>query len=194
MPRELGPDAEAVRHWHSGHPESLPSVLLSVLNSILAAYSQAYVLVLGVCYKLQTFLYLSVRGLIQGIRPLIEYNCGAGEYKRVRKIYSVSLLLTVAIMLFGTLLCRAFLDKLIGLFASGEETIRIGATALRIISAGFVVSSISVVFSGALEGLGKSGPSLVVSPVPVPGGHYPRRLCAQPRRGARRRVARVLGD
>lgn len=142
---------------------ALPSILISALNGILSVYSQAYVLVLGIYYKLQTFLYLTANGLIQGIRPLIGYNYGAGEYKRVKKIYSVSLLLTMGIMFFGTLLCLIFPEGLMRLFTDSQETIQIGRTALRIISAGFVVSSVSIVSSGALEGLGKGMPSLLIS-------------------------------
>lgn len=142
---------------------ALPSLLISALNGVLAAYSQVYVLVLGVYYKLQTFLYLSANGLIQGIRPLIGYNYGAGEHKRVRKIYLTALMLTVIIMIFGTGLCLIFPDRLIQLFTDNQETIRIGAVALRIISMGFAVSSISIVSCGALEGLGMGMPSLLIS-------------------------------
>ena len=66
---------------------ALPSLLISCLNSILAAYTQSYVVVLGIYYKLQTFLYLPGSGIVQGMRPLIAYNYGAGEGKRVRRIY-----------------------------------------------------------------------------------------------------------
>lgn len=142
---------------------ALPSVLISALNAILSVYSQVYVLVLGIYYKLQTFLYLSANGLIQGIRPLVGYNYGAKEYKRVKKIYTISMLLTVSIMFVGTLLCLIFPDRLIHLFTDNKETIRVGATALRMISAGFMVSSVSIVSSGALEGLGMGMPSLLIS-------------------------------
>lgn len=142
---------------------ALPSVLVSALNAILASYAQVYVLVLGSYYKLQTFLYLSANGLIQGIRPLVGYNYGAGEYQRVRKIYSTTLLLTAGIMCLGTGLCLALPDRLIGLFTDNAETVRLGAEALRIISMGFVVSSVSIVSSGTLEGLGKGMPSLAIS-------------------------------
>lgn len=90
---------------------ALPSVLISALNGILAAYGQVYVLVLGVYYKLQTFLYLSANGIIQGIRPLVGYNYGAGEYRRVRRIYTTSLTLIAAIMAVGTVLCLLFPAK-----------------------------------------------------------------------------------
>ena len=124
------PDRETAKRLYGvGIPATLnmalPSLLISALNTILSGFSEAYVLVLGVYYKLQTFLYLPANGIIQGIRPLIGYNYGAREEKRV--------------------------------------TLRLGMTALRLISLGFVVSSVSVTFSGVLEGLGKGIPSFFIS-------------------------------
>lgn len=142
---------------------ALPSLLVSALNGILAAYSQIYVVVLGVYYKLQTFLYLPTNGIIQGMRPIIGYNYGAGEKKRVKQIYNTTLFMSGAIMTFGTLLCLTIPEQLIGLFTDNSETIQAGQTALRIISAGFVFSAVSVTSSGALEGLGKGAPSLLIS-------------------------------
>ncbi len=142
---------------------ALPSLLISCLNAILAGFSQSYVLVLGVYYKLQTFLYLPANGIVQGMRPLIGYNYGAGEHARVKKIYFTTLSMTLVIMAFGTLLCLSIPAQLMSLFTSNAETIHMGATALRIICAGFLVSSFSVTSSGALEGLGKGIPSLLIS-------------------------------
>lgn len=142
---------------------ALPSLLISALNVILAAFSQTYVFVLGVYYKLQTFLYLPANGVVQGMRPLIGYNYGAGEHKMVKKIYSTATIIVLIIMCAGTAICLGIPDKLIGLFTTNANTISAGAKALRIISAGFIVSSVSVTASGALEGLGKGLPSLVIS-------------------------------
>ena len=100
---------------------ALPSLLVTFLNGLLAVYSQSYVTVLGIYYKLQTFLYLPANGIVQGMRPLM------------------------------------------GLFTSNPETIAIGQTALRVICLGFIVSAVSTTSSGALEGLGKGVPSLVIS-------------------------------
>ena len=157
----------AKRLYSIGMPASLslalPSILISVLNVILAAYSAVYVFVLGVYYKLQTFLYLPANGVVQGMRPLMGYNYGAGEHERVRKIYKTSMVLIFAIMAAGTILCLAIPGSLIGLFTSNPDTINAGETALRIISAGFIVSTVSVTSAGALEGLGKGFPSLIIS-------------------------------
>ena len=147
---------------------ALPSLMISVLNSIFAAFSQVYVLVLGAYYKLQTFLYLTANGIVQGMRPVLSYNFGAGETKRVKEIYKVSLLLIVGVMAVGTLLCLVIPNKLIGLFSNSAEAVQIGTYALRIIAIGFVASSVSVAASGALEALGNGVASLAISVIILP--------------------------
>lgn len=142
---------------------ALPSLLTTALNAILSTYSQIYVLILGIYYKLQTFLYLPANGVIQGMRPVIGYNYGAGEHRRVNKIYNITLTMTGIIMVIGTVICLAFPEWLIGLFSTDAVTISEGKNALRIICAGFIVSAVSVTSSGALEGLGKGAPSLLIS-------------------------------
>lgn len=91
---------------------ALPSLLVSSLNTILAAFSQSYIVVLGIYYKLQTFLYLPANGIIQGMRPLIGFNYGAGEHERVKKIYNTTLVLNAGIMLGGTIICLTVPDVL----------------------------------------------------------------------------------
>mgnify|MGYP002296501873 CR=1 FL=1 len=142
---------------------ALPSILISSLNAIFAAFSQTYVFVLGVYYKLQTFLYLTANGLVQGMRPLIGYNYGAREHARVKKLFQLTLLMSAAIMAAGTVICQFASGQLMGLFTQNPETIAAGQTALRIISIGFVISAVSTTASGALEGLGKGAESLVIS-------------------------------
>ena len=142
---------------------ALPSLLISALNAILAAYSEVYILVLGIYYKLQTFIYLPTNGIVQGMRPLIGYNYGAGENKRVSQIYKIVLCMSGIIMVLGTVICLLIPGQLMGLFTHTEATIQTGETALRIIGAGFIVSAVSVTSSGALEGLGKGTPSLLIS-------------------------------
>ena len=142
---------------------ALPSLLVSVLNGLLAAFGQGYVVILGIYYKLQTFLYLPANGIVQGMRPIIGYNYGAGEHKRVGQIYHTVLCLCGGIMLAGTVICLLLPSQLMGLFTQTPETIQVGAQALRIISGGFLVSAVSVASCGALEGVGKGTPSLVIS-------------------------------
>lgn len=142
---------------------ALPSLLVTFLNGLLAAFSQSYVVVLGIYYKLQTFLYLPANGFVQGMRPLIGYNYGAREHARVKKLFQLTLLMSAAIMAAGTVICQVASGQLMGLFTQNPETIAAGRTALRIISIGFVISAVSTTVSGALEGLGKGAESLVIA-------------------------------
>lgn len=142
---------------------ALPSVLVSALNAMLASFSGVYTLVLGIYYKLQTFLYLPASGFVQGMRPVIGYNYGAGDMGRVKRIFTVVLIMCAVIMLAGTILSAAFPASLVGIFTENPDTIRIGVTALRTICIGFIFSSVSVASSGALEGLGKGISSLMIS-------------------------------
>ena len=142
---------------------ALPSIQVSALNAILAPFSGSYILVLGVYYKLQTFIYLTANGIVQGIRPLVGYNYGAGEYGRVKKITRTSMGLIALVMVMGMVISCAIPQQLMGLFTTSSTTVEIGGKALRIISFGFVVSAVSVTFSGVLEGLGKGMASLWIS-------------------------------
>lgn len=142
---------------------ALPSLLISSLNKILAAYPQSYVVILGVYYKLQTFLYLPANGVIQGMRPIIGYNFGARGYGRVKKIYRTALCMCGAIMAAGTVLCLVSARQLIACFTDDPMTIAYGQEAFRVISIGFIASSVSVTSQGALEGLGKGVQSFMIA-------------------------------
>lgn len=142
---------------------ALPSVLISALNGIAAVFSDKYILVLGAYFKLQTFIYLSASGVIQGIRPIVSYNYGAGEEKRVQSVFRTSLGINAIVMAVGMALSMFIPGQLIGIFTSSQETIAIGVQALRIISIGFIFSAVSVTCCGVLEALGRGMPSLVVS-------------------------------
>lgn len=142
---------------------ALPSFMITALNGILAVYSASYVLVLGIYYKLQTFIYLSANGIVQGIRPIISYNYGAGERGRVKRIFITALIMIASIMFVGMLICLGFAGNLIGLFTKNSLTILDGAQAVRIICIGFVISAVSVTISGMLEALGRGVESLILS-------------------------------
>ena len=160
-------DSKVKRIYSVGIPAALnlalPSLLISALNAILAGFAASFVLVLGAYYKLQTFLYLSANGIIQGIRPIVGYNYGAKEFGRVKKTQDVTLMMCIIIMAVGTVLCQLCPDRLIGLFTENVETIASGVTALRIISIGFILSAVSVTISGVLEGIGRGQSSLIIS-------------------------------
>lgn len=164
----IRPDRQLIRQIYSvGIPSTimmfLPSVLISVLNRILSQFSDLYVAVLGVYYKLQTFIYMPANGIVQGMRPLIGYNYGAGEYQRVRSTIRCSLVCAAAVMLLGTLLSLLIPRQIFSLFDADASLMEAGVTALRIICLGFPVSAIGVIYSGTFEALGNGRDSLIIS-------------------------------
>lgn len=167
-PKYMKPDpAICGRLYSVGIPSSLtlglPSLLVTLLNGIAGAISSVYVLVLGVYFKPQTFIYLPASGIVQGMRPVLSFNYGAGEEKRMKQILSVCTGLILGIMAVGTALFLLLPEPIMGMFSKDSVTIREGAAALRMISLGFVVSGISVVASGALEALGEGVASFIIS-------------------------------
>lgn len=166
--RGFSPRIQIIRQLYTvGIPSSimiaLPSILISSLNSMLVRFSSVHVAVLGIYYKLQTFIYLPSGGIVQGMRPIVGFNYGAGEMDRVKKTLDLSLVFTAAIMLVGTLLSLIIPEQLLLMFNANEETLKIGIPALRIISLGFLISSFGVIYSGAFEALGKGLSSLIIS-------------------------------
>lgn len=166
--RGFRPDGGMIRRIYAiGIPSSvmmaLPSVLVGLLNAILTPLSEAAVAMFGVYFKLQTFVYMPANGLVQGMRPLVSYNYGAGLHARMHRTVRLSLLTAGGIMAAGTLLFLLVPDALLRLFDADAEMLAIGIPALRIISLGFVISSVGVVLAGAFEALGRGGPSLAVS-------------------------------
>ena len=147
----------------SGLMLAMPSVLVSMMNAILDSISEAAVNFYGVFYKLQTFIYVPASGLVQGMRPIVGYNHGAKDFKRVDETVLYSVLFVGAIILLGTVLFEAIPGPILSLFDSEGELQKIGVLALRILSSGFVVSTLGVILSGAFEALGMGIKSLLVT-------------------------------
>lgn len=167
-PKYLKMDKKLISQIYSvGIPSSimlmLPSVLVSILNRILGTFSDVYVAVLGVYFKLQTFIYMPANGIVQGMRPLIGYNYGAGEKERVKKIIRYSLLSAGCIMVIGTVLSLAVPKQIFAMFDAEASLLEAGVLALRVISLGFVVSTIGVIYSGVFEAFGEGKHSLLIS-------------------------------
>ena len=142
---------------------SLPSVLVAALNSVLSAFSATAIAVFGLYIKIQTFVYMPANGVIQGMRPIMSYNYGAGNRKRMKETLKASLEAAGVIMALGTLLFMAFPQGIMKLFNANAEMLEIGVPMLRIIAIGFIISTVGCVLSGAFEALGKGVQSLVVS-------------------------------
>lgn len=141
---------------------SLNSVLVMGLNSILVGFSNMAVSVFGVYYKLQTFVFMPVSGLTQGAMPIMGYNFGAGDKKRLREVQKFSLIVSVAIMAVGNLLFCLFPSQLMLLFDATEDMLSMGRKALAIISLSYIPAAFGLVFATLFQATGKGIHSLVI--------------------------------
>lgn len=143
--------------------QSIGSVMIIGLNGILTAYEGA-VAVLGVYYKLQSFIFMPVFGLNQGVMPIMGYNYGARNKKRVYGALKYGILIAAVIMAVGVVLFWTVPDKLLGLFGEGNaRLIEVGTDAFRIISLCFVPAAAGIMFTTLFQATGKGIRSLFMS-------------------------------
>jgi len=141
----------------------LGSFMLTGVNLILAGISSTSVAVFGAYFKLQSFIYMPVFGLNQGMMPVVGYNYGAKKYDRVASAVKYSVIYAAVIMLFGFILFQLFPRPLLALFNSSEQMYEIGVVCLRTISYGFIFSAGGIVLSTLFQALGKGSISLFLS-------------------------------
>ena len=141
----------------------LGSIMVSGINLILAGFSGTAVAVFGAYFKLQSFIYMPVFGLTQGIMPIVGYNYGAKNKHRVIETVKYGCIFACTIMLVGTTVFVIFPRQLLMLFSSTPQMEAIGIKCLRIISIGFMFSGIVIVISTIFQALGKANASLVIS-------------------------------
>ncbi len=132
----------------------LPSVMVAVMNAILLPYSSTAVAFFGVYYKLQNFLLMPINGLGQACLPIISFNLGTGNMKRVRQTFKYSIPAAAIIALAATAVFLAIPKELLLLFSASDAMLAIGVPGLRVISVTFVLASVTVVLGYAMSGLG----------------------------------------
>ena len=142
---------------------AFPSILVAGLNGILVGFSTLAVSVFGIYYKLQTFVYMPATGLIQGIRPIISFNYGAGNRKREKEAIRLSLIIIGMLMTLGTIFFWCFPTQIMDIFKANTEMKEMGVVALRIISIGFIPSAIGNIASAVFEAMGKGTKSLIIT-------------------------------
>lgn len=143
--------------------QSITSILVVCLNSILIAFSEVAVNVLGIYFKLQSFVFMPVFGLTQGVMPIMGYNYGAKNKKRLLSAFKYSVIIAIIIMSLGTLLFWIYPEWLLYLFSATDEVLKIGTPALRIISLHFVIAAVGIMVSTLFQAVGKGVRSLVMS-------------------------------
>ncbi len=142
---------------------SISSIMNFGMNVILLAYSSTAAAVFGIYFKLQSFVFMPVFGLNNGMVPIIAYNYGARKKARITKTIKLSIIYAVGIMLIGLLVFQLFPAQLLSIFNASQTMMGIGTTALHIISLSFVCAGFGIVTSSVFQALGNGVLSMVVS-------------------------------
>ena len=150
---------------------SIPSIVMSsvssamtfFMNRILMGFTSTAAAFFGVYIKLQSFVFMPVFGLNNGMVPIIGYNYGARQPERIHKTIRLAMLYATAIMLIGFAVFQLLPDFLLGFFDASEDMLRIGGPGLRIISVSFLLAGVSVICSSACQAFGFGMYSLYIS-------------------------------
>lgn len=166
--KNIRPQAQIIKQIYAvGAPsivvQAIGSVMTYGMNLILIAFTSTATAVFGVYYKLQSFIFMPVFGLNNGMVPIISYNYGAGKKDRVIKIIKLSIGYAVGIMCVGFLLMQIIPDKLLLMFDASETMLGIGVPALRAISTSFLFAGFCIVCGSVFQALGNGVYSMVVS-------------------------------
>ncbi len=145
--------------------QSIVSVMTFLLNKILLMFSSTAVSVLGVYFKLQSFIFMPVFGLNNGMIPIVAYNYGAKKRKRIIATIKLSVAIAVGIMLVGLAIFQIMPATLIRMFNDSPDMIAIGVPALRIISISFIFAGAGIISSSVFQALGNGLYSLIMSVV-----------------------------
>ena len=166
--RTFRPNLKTIKNIYSiGIPSiimsSIGSVMTFGINKIIIVFTSTATAVFGVYFKLQSFIFMPVFGLNNGMVPIVSYNYGAKNKERLIKTVKTSIIYAVLIMLIGLAVFQIYARQLLSLFSASEEMISIGVPALKIISLSFIFAGYCIILSSMFQALGNGVLSLIVS-------------------------------
>lgn len=166
--RSFRPDGAVIRRIYAvGLPSivmnSIGSVMTFGLNKILYAFSSTATAVLGIYFKFQSFVFMPIFGLNNGMVPIVAYNFGARKKKRLTDTVLLSTFTAVGIMLLGLIAIQFLAPQILLLFNASEDMLAIGVPALKTISLSFVFAGFCVIASSTFQALGNGLLSMLVS-------------------------------
>ncbi len=143
--------------------QSIGSLTTFGMNNILLMFTSTAATVFGVYFKLQSFIFMPVFGLTNGLIPIVAYNYGARNKKRIYQALKLGVVIAVGIMLIGMMVFQLFPETLLGLFGASDNMLQIGIPALRTISLSFTFAGFCIVSSSIFQALGNGVYSLIMS-------------------------------
>ena len=144
---------------------SIGSVMMFFINRILAVFTTTAIAVFGVYFKLQSFIFMPIFGMNNGMVPIVAYNYGARKRERIIHTVKLAIKYAIGMMLIGFLIFQIIPDKLLLLFNASPDMIAIGVPALRLISICFLLAGFNIICSSVFQALGNGVYSLIVSAV-----------------------------
>lgn len=151
----------------------IPSTIMSAISSVLTfgmnlimmkiLNSPIGVSVYGIFFKLQSFIFMPVFGLVNGMIPIVAFNFGAKKRKRIQKAITLSTICAVIYMLIGMAVFQVIPSQLLSIFDASEEMQRIGIQALRLISLSFILAGFDIMMSAVFQALGNGVFSMIIS-------------------------------
>lgn len=143
--------------------QSIGSVMTFCLNKILLAFTTTATAVFGAYFKLQSFIFMPIFGLNNGMVPIIAYNYGAKSLKRIKKTVALSIAIAMGIMSLGLVAFELIPDVLLSFFNASEDMLAIGVPALRTIGLHFVFAGFCIIAGSVCQAIGNPTHSLIVS-------------------------------
>lgn len=143
--------------------QSIGSIMTYCMNRILIEFSSTATAVFGVYFKLQSFFFMPVFGLNNGITPIIAYNYGARQRKRMTKTIKLSLFVAFCLTFIGFVLFESIPQVLLGMFSASDDLFKIGIPALRTIGVHYLIAWFCIIAGTVFQALGKAIFSMVVS-------------------------------
>lgn len=143
--------------------QSIGSVMTFCLNKILIVFTTTATAVFGAYFKLQSFIFMPIFGLNNGMVPIVAYNYGAKKLDRIKKTVTLSIAIAMSIMFFGLVAFELVPDVLLSFFNASEEMLAIGVPALRTIGIHFVFAGFCIIAGSVCQAIGNPAHSLIVS-------------------------------
>ncbi len=162
------PDTGMIAHIYSiGIPsiimQAIGSVMVYGMNRILITFNATAVAVFGVYFKLQSFVFMPVFGLNNGLIPILAFNYGAGHRKRFMEAVKLNMEYAVIIMAAGTAMFQLIPSLMLKMFSASDDMLKMGVPALRIISISFILAAVGISCSTVFQAVGKAVYSMFVS-------------------------------
>ncbi|MBE7040466.1 MAG: MATE family efflux transporter [Ruminococcaceae bacterium] len=162
------PDIKIIKRIYAvGFPsiimQSIASVMTFGLNQILMGFKETAVAVFGVYFKLQSFIFMPIFGLNNGMIPIIAYNLGAKKKERMVKTIKLAILYATALMTVGLIIMQLFPETLLNIFDASPDMLAIGIPALRIISLHFLLAGFCIIVTSVFQAVGKGMISMFIS-------------------------------